>query len=100
MRGMKRQFTLLILVLCFISCEQNDYIGRNTVGYFEKHLKPGMTHATVMAVFGDPVKDIGSGIHIYVYVLKDSTEVWIGITDTIRYANHLDKNQQLIKELI
>jgi len=53
-----------------------------------------------LETFGGPEKDLGSGIHIYVYTLEDSTEVWIGITNVILYANHMDKDQHLLKELI
>ena len=53
-----------------------------------------------MFVFGQPDKDLGSGIHIYVYKLDDATEVWVGMTDKIVYAYHVDQNQNLLKVLI
>lgn len=59
-----------------------------------------MNYNAIVAKFGEPSKDIGSGIHIYVYILSDSTEVWIGYTDKILYARHLDKNHLLIENLI
>jgi len=59
-----------------------------------------MSHTKLLTVFGEPDKDIGSGIHIYVYHLDDSTEVWVGITDKILYANHMDKDKTLLKVLI
>ncbi len=52
------------------------------------------------STFGEPDSDIGSGIHIYVYKLKNSTEIWIGYTDHIIYARHVDRNQQLLHTTI
>lgn len=44
--------------------------------------------------------DRGSGIHIYVYKLRDSTEILIGYTDRILYARHVDANGQLLHTII
>lgn len=68
--------------------------------YFEKNLKTNMDYQALINQFGAPTKDIGSGIHIYVYVLNDATEIWIGYTDKILYARHMDKNRQVIKTLL
>ncbi len=40
---------------------------------------------------GQPDRDIGSGIHIFVYDLKDSTSIWIGSADnkSIMYLDHV-----------
>jgi hypothetical protein len=43
-------------------------------------------------IFGEPGRDIGSGIHIYVFDLKDSMEIWIGFADKIFHACHIDKS--------
>jgi hypothetical protein len=59
-----------------------------------------MTYNSIVAIFGVPLKDIGSGIHIYVYQLADSSEIWIGYSDKILYARHMDKNGQIIENLI
>lgn len=59
-----------------------------------------MTFTSIVEIFGQPSKDIGSGIHIYVYPLIDLTEVWIGYTDKILYARHMNQNQLLIETLI
>jgi hypothetical protein len=67
---------------------------------FKNSLKSDMTYNLIVAKFGAPSKDIGSGIHIYVYQLTDSTEIWIGYTDKILYARHVDKNGQIIENLI
>lgn len=48
-------------------------------------------------VFGAPDDDIGSGIHIYVYNLKDGTQVHIAYTDKLLSARHVDGNQFLDK---
>ena len=76
-----------------------DSAGLLTYEYFKKSLKQGMDFNTIVNTFGEPVKDIGSGIHIYVYTLNDSTEIWIGYADSILYARHMDQNQNIIHTL-
>jgi hypothetical protein len=71
-----------------------------TFDYFKDNLKADMTYNSIVAKFGEPSNDIGSGIHIYVYLLTDSTEIWIGQTDKILYARHMDKNHQFIEAII
>ncbi|WP_428324364.1 hypothetical protein [Nitrosopumilus sp.] len=53
----------------------------------------------IFSKFGEPHKDIGSGIHIYVYELNDSTEVWIGYGDDIWYVKHVDHDGSFLEEL-
>lgn len=59
-----------------------------------------MTYSSLVAKFGEPSKDIGSGIHIFVYELIDDTEVWVGYANRIVYARRVDKNHQIIEEII
>ena len=54
---------------------------------------------TIFSKFGEPHDDIGSGIHIYVYDLNDSTEVWIGYVDDIWYVKHVDTNGKVLEDL-
>ena len=91
-----------VIAVTFLAaaCSDDDKVNRNTIDYFEAHIQNDMSHEKLMFVFGVPDKDVGSGIHIYVYRLDDSTEVWIGITDKILYANQVDKDQNLLKVLI
>jgi hypothetical protein len=71
-----------------------------TIDFFKANLTVNMNYDEIVTKFGEPQNDIGSGIHIYVYKLVDSTEIWIGYTDKIFYARHMDTNQQLIEDLI
>jgi shikimate 5-dehydrogenase len=71
-----------------------------TYDYFKDNLKPDMIYNSIVAKFGEPSNDIGSGIHIYVYQLIDSTEIWIGYADKIIYVRHMDKNHQIIENII
>ncbi len=59
-----------------------------------------MNYRSITNKFGDPQKDIGSGIHIYVYPLKDGTQLWIGYTNYIMYAKQVDENGQVLQVLI
>jgi hypothetical protein len=54
---------------------------------------------TIFFKFGKPHYDIGSEIHIYVYDLNDSTQVWIGYTDKILYVNHVDSDGNILEQL-
>ena len=67
---------------------------------FKNHLTAEMKYEEIVTTFGKPVNDIGSGIHIYVYKLKDLTEVWIGYAAVIMYAKHIDGNQNELHVLI
>ena len=94
------QSLFIVIVFLIAACSQDEEVNRNSIDYFETHLQNDMSHQKLMFVFGQPDKDLGSGIHIYVYKLDDTTEVWVGITDKIHYANHVDQNQNLLKVLI
>jgi hypothetical protein len=87
-------------VFLLTSCSQDEEINRNSIDYFATHLQKDMSHEKLMIVFGKPDNDLGSGIHIYVYQLDDTTEVWVGVTDKVLYANHIDKDRNLLKVLI
>ena len=54
---------------------------------------------TIFFKFGDPSDDIGSGIHIYVYELKDSNQIWIGYSDKILYVHHVDVKGKILGTL-
>ncbi len=67
---------------------------------FRDFLSKDTDYPTIVAKFGLPDRDIGSGIHIYVYELNDSTEIWIGYVSNIMYARHIDKNRNVLHTLI
>jgi hypothetical protein len=94
--------TFLVVFAISVSCTKDSKSAKEGLNYsdFEKSLKAEMTYNTIVSIFGEPDSDIGSGIHIYVYRLIDSTEVWIGYTDKILYARHVDNEQQFIGTLI
>lgn len=93
-------FTLTILIACSKENQPNKGESTNTYTFFEKNLKADMDYQSITAKFGVPSKDIGSGIHIYVYKLNDSTEVWIGFVDKIIYARHMDTSHEFLSDLI
>ena len=100
---MSRRLLLLILftVTILASCSKKQTVAQaDTVEYFKLHLKADMNYAAIAQRFGQPDADKGSGIHIYVYQLKDGTAIWIGYTDKILYARHMDSNDRLIATLI
>jgi hypothetical protein len=100
---MKNNLKLILLIsilTLLLSCSKDLFPGGLTLGDFENHLKSSMSYTEIVDKFGQPSNDIGSGIHIYVYLLTDSTEIWIGYADKILYAKQMDSNQQLIKTLI
>lgn len=92
-------FIFFGLAVVLASCDDSD-INRDSIEYFQRHLKPDMNYKTLTFIFGEPDSDIGSGIHIYVYNLDDGTKVYVGYTDKILYARHFDENNQLLEQLI
>lgn len=98
---MSRLLLSFFMVAIFTACSKEDNkVEKRSIGYFETHLKAGMDINAIKLEWGEPDGDIGSGIHIYVYDLKDNTEIWIGYTDIIMYARQVDSNRQLIRVLI
>jgi hypothetical protein len=87
----------------FVACKKEEDLVKHelTYSYFKDNLKSDMKYYSIVTKFGEPSKDIGSGIHIYVYQLNDYTQIWIGYDgDKIMYATHMDKNQLLITKII
>ncbi len=67
---------------------------------FKTELKSGMKYDQIVTTFGEPNKDIGSGINIYVYGLTDMTQVWIGYAgDKIMYARHMNADGTMIENV-
>lgn len=66
---------------------------------FKETLSKSHNIETIFSKFGMPHSDIGSGIHIYVYKLDDSTQIWIGYTNQIWYARHVDSDGNILEEL-
>ena len=83
---------LFILSFSVFSCNKKQEASKDTIGYFTTHLKPSMSYNDIIATFGDPDGDLGSGIHIYYYNLPDGTSVWIGYADKIMYARHMSSS--------
>ena len=92
--------SILLYTLVSASCSKGNETAIDTYEYFSTHLEANMNYSNIVSAFGEPEQDIGSGIHIYVYKLKDGTTIWIGYTDTILYARHMDSNQQLLHIII
>lgn len=70
-----------------------------TLDDFKHTLSESYDINTIFSKFGEPHKDIGSGIHIYVYQLNDNTEVRIGYVNDIWYVKHVDLNGNILEEL-
>jgi len=70
-----------------------------TLDDFKNTLNESQDIETIFSKFGDPHDDIGSGIHIYVYELNDSTEIWIGYADRIMYVQHVDSDGNNLEQL-
>ena len=91
---------LLSTILMVASCDDDSDPHRDTLEYFQLYLHQDMKFDKLKHTFGDPDRDIGSGIHIYIYDLSDGTKIQIGYTDKILYARQLDKDDQLLLALI
>src|SRR4051812_17367315 len=91
-----------IILFSFFFTSVNAQTDNSQLTYknFKDSLRKEMNYNAVVNAFGKPDKDIGSGIYILVYTLKDSTHMLIGCAHKIFYARHLDKEQKLINTLI
>ena len=98
---MKKLFVLIIMLSAF-ACSEED--TKKTLALTFENFQTGLTsemdYTAIVDAFGEPVKDIGSGIHIYVYELTDATEIWIGYVDDIHYAIHVDEDQTVLHTII
>lgn len=70
-----------------------------TIDDFKNILSEPYNIDEIFSKFGRPHDDIGSGIHIYVYELNDSTEIWIGYVDDILYVKHVDADGNVLEDL-
>ena len=92
---------LFITLFVVIACDKNNsQDNKDSYSYFSRELKANMDYTSIVNKFGEPDEDKGSGIHIYVYKLQDGTEIWIGYTDRIMYARHMNTNGQVLHTLI
>ncbi len=83
---------LTLIFLCIFTINAQEL----TFNYFKSNLKKDMDNKSIVETFGQPEREIGSGIYIYVYKLSDSTLMIIGCTNIVLYANHYDKYGDLI----
>ena len=98
-----KEIVKLMLILTLIvgtsySCTKNTF-NRLTYDDFKENFDPDMNYDALVAEFGKPDKDAGSGIHIYVYNLADETEIWIGYVTEILYVFHKNENGERIEIL-
>jgi len=70
-----------------------------TLDDFKNTLDVSQDIDTIFFKFGEPLDDVGSGIHIYVYELNDLTQVWIGYTDKILYVYHVNVDGNILETL-
>ena len=80
----------------------SSYMGKvvPTLDDFRNTLNESPDIETIFFKFGEPHDDIGSGIHIYVYELNDSTQIWIGYADHILYVQHVDSDGNILEQLL
>ncbi|GAL84333.1 Lipoprotein, putative [Sporocytophaga myxococcoides] len=71
-----------------------------SISDFETKIKSDMDYYSMVETFGKPSKDIGRGIHIYVYELKDSTKMLVGFTDKVLYAKQINRKEEIVKDLL
>jgi hypothetical protein len=90
----------LLLVLTTTACSKEE-VGVKSRKYENfTQIRSEMKYEAIVEKFGEPDQDLGSGIHIYVYILADNTEIWIGYTDAILYARHMDSQRNLLHVII
>ena len=90
--------SLLVFYLSFSSIIAQIDNKQLSFNDFKSTLRKDMDHKAIIETFGQPDKDIGSGIYIYIYELPDSTTIIIGCTDHVLYASHCDKESNLLHD--
>jgi hypothetical protein len=95
-----KKILVFIVVIGVLGCSENQEQKILTLDDFYTTLTATMDYNDLVSAFGEPSKDIGRGIHIYVYELGDSSEIWIGYTDKIHYASHVRKDGSVLQVLI
>lgn len=86
-----KKFIITVLVVAVIIgivyYQMTPKIGSRSLGDFEK-VQVGTSYSEIERQFGKPEKDIGSGLHIFVYKLPDQSEVWLGFAglENLLYA--------------
>lgn len=63
--------TLIIAGIILTSCNQNDELDYN------KNLKENMSRKEVVELLGEPIKDIGSGVAIYIYPIDETKKLML-----------------------
>ena len=100
---MKKFLLFLVLygLLAAACSKKNDDDPQpDSLEYFTANLQAGMKYDALLNKFGQPDNDIGSGLHIYVYQLNDGSSVYIGFTDTLMYARHVNSSGQVLHNII
>jgi hypothetical protein len=97
-----KRILIILITFCFSYLTALSQNNKEKLAFdnFKSNLTKTMDNKTIVETFGQPDKDIGSGIYIYLYELSDSTTMIIGCTNKILYANHIDKNGDLLHMLI
>ena len=96
---MKSIVYYFLFCILLAACNKED-TQKDSYEYFKTELNAGMSYDAIVNKFGEPDSDEGSGIHIYVYRLKDGTKIWIGYTDKILYARHVDDTGNTLHVLV
>lgn len=91
---------MCILTISY-SCTDDSNEKTLTVEMFVNSLERNMSYDQLVDLFGEPNRDEGSGIHIYIWILEDGTEVGIGFAGGyIYYVYHVDNEGNIIKTII
>jgi|GEM_PF-2207738 len=66
-----------------------------------RQLTANDSYATVERLAGKPDRDIGSGLHIFVYDLPDGSQIYIGFADLNKliYVSHVFKDGRPAEQL-
>lgn len=96
---------LFCVVLLLAACKRESYL-KDDPRYFQKHLTADMNYEQLVEAFGTPASEVndslptGRGMHLYQYMLYDSTIVRIGFTTKIEYACLVDERNNLLEDLL
>jgi|GEM_PF-2573581 len=82
-------FVLALSLVAVVACRRSGPVEPLSLATVQREVKVGMTLPELAKKIGPPLRDIGSGIHIYVYNIDDGTQLLVGYTDRVLYARQV-----------
>ena len=98
-RPVTRVLLIVLSVLLLTACSRSR-APEGSLEFFRQNLKSNMDINQIKETFGEAETLEDPLCSVYKYHLGDSTQVWIGYTDKMVYACFVDKDFNLVEDLV